>query len=326
MLILSACAPKASPAQTTQGTPVAYQDFGYYLTWSPDDNLLAVTSNTGLYVYDTKSHAQLAAFDKLGGSTAAFSQHYISAVNQDGMYVWELKDYKLLFQQKAENKTTFQSLAISPDEKILATGEQNQIRLWGIPDGSLIATLNNIGFVTDVKFKDNDTLIAASPYLGKVQEWDIKNQTMRRSFEFPKPVLSLRLSEDAKELIVDYGNTGFELWNVDAGKIQQNYGDIASATGWQRLSRNKQYVVVWGYAFDEKNSGMSVWDMSIHMHVQEFTTPFVRGDGWRCGALNSDGSILAASNNEGYIKFYDVASGEELGRIYLPYKFSVFKG
>jgi len=47
----------------------------------------------------------------------------------------------------------------------------------------------------------------------------------------------------------------------------------------------------------------------------------VNGDGWRSGALNSDGTILAASNNEGYIYFYDLKSGETIGKIYLPYKY-----
>ena len=318
VLVLSGCVPLASPSQKTVSTQVAYQDFGYYLTWSPDDNLLVVTTNTGLYVYNTKSYTQFAAFDKLSGSVAAFGQQYLAAINQDGLYLWALKDYKLLFQKNAEDKTTFQSLAISPDEKILATGEQNQIRLWSIPEGKALATLDSVGLVYDIKFQDNDKLIATSPFFGKVQVWDIPNQKMIRSFGFPKPVGSLRLSTDGKEVIVDYGLTGFELWNVETGKLQHNYGDIVSATGWQSLSGNNQYVVVWGYASDGKNSGLSVWDMSLHIHLQEFTTPFVNGDGWRCGALNSDGTVLAASNNEGYINFYDVESGKELGKIYLP--------
>src|SRR5581483_9340488 len=250
-LFFSACAPlMMSPSPSATSIQAAYQDFGYYLTWSPDDDLITVATNTGLYVYDTRSYTQLAAFVRRSGSIVAFSQQYIAAVNGDGMYLWGLKDYKLLFEKSAEDKTTFQSLAISPNEKILATGEQNQIRLWSVPDGRLIASLTGIGFVSDVKFRDNNILIAASPFFGKVQEWDVQNRTMTRSFEFPKSVISLHLSEDAKEVIVDYGLTGFELWNVDSGKLLHNYGDIVSAPGWQGLSGNNQYVVVWGYAFD----------------------------------------------------------------------------
>ena len=327
VFILASCTfTSTKPEAAVTPGQYQYQDFAYDLVWSPDDNLLAATTNTGLYVYDAKTYSQLAVLDNIGGSTVAFGKEYLAAINNHGLQVWTLKDFKILFHVEQDPNNGFQSLAISPDEKTLAAANQNQVRLWSIPDGKMIATLNNVSLASDMKFGDGDGLIIASPYFGKIQEWDIKSQKMIHSFEFPKPVVSLRLSADGKEVIVDYGLTGFELWNVDAGKLQQNYGDIVSASGWQRLSGDNHYVVVWGYAFDGKNSGLSVWDMQVHVHLQEFTTPFVNGDGWRCGALNSDGSILAASNNEGYINFYDVGSGKELGKIYLPYKFIVGKG
>jgi WD40 repeat protein len=120
---------------------------------------------------------------------------------------------------------------------------------------------------------------------------------------------------------VDYGTPGFELWNVDSGKMQHTYGDIVSASGWQRFSGDNRYVVVWGYGTNTNDSGMSVWDLSTHAQVSEFSTPLVNGDGWRCGALNSNGSVLAASNNEGYIYFYNMKSGGKVGEIFLPHKF-----
>ena len=147
-----------------------------------------------------------------------------------------------------------------------------------------------------------------------------------RTFNFSKPVIYLQVSPDGRLVLVDYGLIGFQLWDVGTGKLKQNYGDIVSASGWQRLSTDNHYAVAWGYASDGENSGMSVWDLNIHLHIREFTTPFVNGDGWRCGALNSDGSILAASNNEGYIYFYKVENGKKTGEIFLPYKLIVEKG
>jgi hypothetical protein len=53
VVIISACAPIISKQGVLPAPiPKEYQDFGYYLTWSPDDQLLSVTTNTGLYVYD----------------------------------------------------------------------------------------------------------------------------------------------------------------------------------------------------------------------------------------------------------------------------------
>src|SRR5689334_19230963 len=118
VLIISACAPEVTKTQTE------LQDFGYELSWSPGDTVLAVTTQTGLYVYDTHTFKQVAAMPGFSGSTATFSKDYMAAINGDGLYVWGLKDYSLLFQEKTSgDKIRFQSIAVSPDRKWLATGE-----------------------------------------------------------------------------------------------------------------------------------------------------------------------------------------------------------
>ena len=54
--------------------------------------------------------------------------------------------------------------------------------------------------------------------------------------------------------------------------------------------------------------------------ISDFSIPLVSGDGGWYGALNSDASVLAASNNEGFIY---LESGEKIGEIHLPYRFKV---
>src|SRR5215211_7659196 len=116
VLFLSACGP-VTPISTDvlpTSVPQEYQDFSYYLSWSPDNKLLSVTTNTGLYVYDAQTFKQLAAFSGLSGSTVAFANGYMSAIDGDAMYVWNLKDYSLLFQEKSNDPIQFQSISISP--------------------------------------------------------------------------------------------------------------------------------------------------------------------------------------------------------------------
>lgn len=317
VLILSACAPLSLPTSDSNDR----QDSAYYLTWSPDDQLLAVTTFTGLYVYDTNTFEQMATFAGLSGSVVTFSKEYMAAINGNILRVWGLKDYKLLFQEKENNDIQFQSVSISPDGKWLVTGEQKQFRLWNLPDGKIIATFPMDGFVSNVAFTDHNTLIVIEQYKAETQEWDLQNSKMTRSFEISRDVLFFTLSQDGKTMLVDYGESGVELWNVETGKAEHYYHQMQGASGWTRLSDNNQFATVWGYAIDGSHSGMGVWSLVEDKQLQEFSTPFVNGDGWRCGALNSDGSVLAASNNEGYIYLYDMKSGEKISEIFLPYKF-----
>jgi WD40 repeat protein len=328
VFILSACGPLIPISSEPTALPGIreYQDFAYDIVWSQDDSMIALTTLTGLYIYNADTYEQLFAFSESGGWGAVFGENYVAAVGNDGLSVWDLNGFKSLFHIAPDDPVQFQSIAISPDDTVLVTGEKDQLRVWSLPDGELIAKIPIEGWASDVKFRSDERLIVANTYLGNVEEWNVPDAKKIREFYFQKPVINLRFSQDAKLVLVDYGISGFELWNIGKGEIQHGYGDIVSASGWQRLSGNNRYAVVWGYAFDGQNSGMSIWDLDVHTQLREFVTPFFNGDGWRCGSLNSNGSILAASNNEGSIIFFDAQSGDRKGEIYLPYKYVVEKG
>jgi len=328
VFLISACGPLVSATPQSALTPgtYKYQDFAYYMTFSPDDTLLAVTTLTGLYVYNVKTHEQLAGFEKPSGSTITISKKYMAAITNDGLFVWDLKDYKLLFEQNTEEPVAFQGLAISSDDKFLITGEKDQMRIWSLPDGKLMTSIPSGSFMSDMAFKSNGSLIVADANLGIIQEWDIQTRKKIRQIDVGTPVVRFNLSDDGQIVIVDYGNSGFELWDINTGRLKHVYRDIVGAPGWNNLSGNNRSVVVWGYNLNTNDSGLSVWDLSVHTQLFEFTTPMVNGDGWRCGALNSDGLILAVSNNEGYIYFYNMKNGEKTGEIFLPYEFIVEKG
>ncbi len=323
VLIVSACNPIPAANVVSPPTVEERQDFGYFLSWSPGDQLLSVTANTGLYVYDANTLKQVAAFPGLGGATVALSNEYMSAINHDGMYVWDRKDFRPLFQEKATDPIQFQSVAISPDNKTLVSGEQKQFRVWDPPNGNLIATVPIDGLVSNLAFTDHNTLIVIERYKALVEEWDLQTMKKVRSLKIPQDVLFFTLSEDGKTMLVDYGESGVEKWNVETGEAEHYYRQLQGASGWTRLSGDNRLAIVWGYAVDGDHSGMGVWDLAKDQRLYEFSTPFVNGDGWRSGALNSDGTILAASNNEGYIYFYDLKSGEKTGEIFLPYKFNL---
>ena len=320
--ILASCAPVRSD---NSGKLTVFQelpDFAYQMVWSPDDSMIALTTNTGLYIYDTKTYKQVAAFKDLSGATVVFGTQYLAAVTHEKLVVWNLKDFSLLFRQKAGGTAAFLNLALSPDEGLVATADQKHIRYWSLPEGELVESMPAAKFSSDMIFPEKDKLLMADTYTGKVEEWDIQTKKQIRSVGFSKPVVNLKLSPDGKLAIVDYGDFGFETWNLETGKLKQEYPDIIGAPGWNNLSGDSKRVVVWGYGIGD-DSGLSAWDLSADKKIFELSTPMVNGDGWRFGALNSDGSILAASNNEGLIYFYDLESGATIGKIHLPYKFTV---
>jgi WD40 repeat protein len=199
------------------------------------------------------------------------------------------------------------------------TGEQKHFRVWSLPDGALLADIPAEGFVSNLAFQDDRSLIVIVQYRALIQKWDVANKKLLHSFEIPRDVVFFTLSLDGKTMLVDYNDPGFERWDLASGKPQHYYRSALSASGWERLSGNDHFAVVWGYGIDGSGSGMSVWDLTNDTRVREFVTPLVGGDGWRAAALNADGSVLAASNDQGYVYFYGVASGQKLGQFQLPF-------
>jgi WD40 repeat protein len=326
VFLLTACGPlvPVTPEAILQPEVNEYQDYAYDIVWSLDDSMVALTTGTGLYVYDTGTYEQLFSFDQ-NGSTVVFGKKYMAFINWQGLFVYDLDGFKLLFHEEPKDGRMFGNVAISPDDKLLAAGEQDRLRVWSLPDMKVTQTISTEDqvFWSHVVFKSNTRLVSTNTYYGAVQEWDVSSGKLIHEFGFDKPAVYTRLSRNGKLVLVDYGMTGFQLWDVDKGKLKQNYGDIVSASGFQNLSGDNHYAAVWGYALNGEGSGMSVWDLDVHIHVQEFTTPFVNGDGWRYGALNSDGSVLAASDNQGYVYFYNVKTGEKTGEFFLPYKYTL---
>ena len=84
ILFISACGPVTpiSPDAMSTRIPQEHQDFSYQMVWSADDSMIALSTNTGLYVYDTESYKQLAAFDGLAGATAIFSNKYLEVISK----------------------------------------------------------------------------------------------------------------------------------------------------------------------------------------------------------------------------------------------------
>ena len=312
LIFSSACGPVILPSPAPQ-----IQDVAFHLAWSPDSRWLAASGASGLYLFDATTYQQKAVFPAAANADIAFGTRYMATNDGQTVRAWDLQDDRLLFQV-AGAPINFQSVAVSRDDRLLATGEQKHFRVWSLPDGALLADMPVDGFVSNLAFTADNNLIVILQYKAVIQTWNLQNKTLN-SFEIPRDVIFFTLGSDGKSLLVDYGDPGFELWDISSGKAQRNYKDAISAAGWERLSGNNRYAVTWGTNIDADNSSMSVWDLSSDSRVHEFATPYINGDGWRGGALNTDGSVLAASNNQGYVYFYSLPDGRTLGQFHLPH-------
>jgi len=121
---------------------------------------------------------------RIGAVRLSAKDSYIAAGYYGGrVVVWDMEGKEVL-SFKAHNKHVT-GLAISPDEKLMATGTQgNEIRLWALPSGEQVGELLGHETVSmPNRFSMDGKSLYSFGYEGKLIEWDVASQSEKRSFQ-----------------------------------------------------------------------------------------------------------------------------------------------
>ena len=129
------------------------------VSFSPDSNRVAIAYYVDVYIWDTRSGRLLIKLDDQEASSdrnwidqSPESRIYDMSFTSDGKTIitgtgrsikfWDAATGKLKFTTSEGHKNLLNDLAISPDEKILATATKDKvIKLWDMKTGKLIRTL-----------------------------------------------------------------------------------------------------------------------------------------------------------------------------------------
>jgi WD40 repeat protein len=153
------------------------------ITFSPDGRLLAVSPNRYfIWVWDLKEGQWLyrlhtsftGAVTRMvfspDGITMA-SGHYDGAVR-----LWDMRTGELLLTFQTDE--VIQSLAFSPDARLLATGgsyQNNLVRLWSAGSGQLLRSLEGHEHgVTSLSFSPLGQYLVSASHDGSIRLWGIR--------------------------------------------------------------------------------------------------------------------------------------------------------
>jgi WD40 repeat protein len=323
----------ATPPDT--GEAAAKTDFARKLAWAPDGLTLAASTAAGFRFYDPASLATSVLFPRPAECCvlASFGARYLASIEGSGtaVRVYDWQSQEIVFEQRDAPAGQFQSAALSPDGKLLATGERFQVRLWDLTavtrtvTGTLLSTLQTAdiadSFVTAVGFTaDGRTLVSVTQWEGIVDEWNVAALALRRTFKIPT-VTYFTLAPGAGQLIADYAKPGFELWNVATGALIARHPVIISKGGpdYTAFSANHQRLAVWGHT-TALGKTLAVWDIASDKLLHEFGLGADSPEtlDWRSAAFSPDGQTLAAADSAGVIYLYSTSDWSEKGRTELP--------
>ncbi len=198
-------------------------------------------------------------------------------------------------------------LAMSPDDKVLATGGMGTARLWSIATGQPIGQPMSHGeTVTSVAFSpDGKTLATVSKYR-TVRTWDVATgqpigQPMSGHSDY---VMAVAFSPDGQRIATGSWDHTARLWDVTGQPIGQPMTHLGP-------------VCCVAFSPDGKSLLSGGWDTTARLWNartgESLGSPLEHPSEVHSAAFSPDGTLIATRTRDGSACLWDAATGQPVG-------------
>ena len=253
------------------------------VTFSPDGNTFAVGSSTGIWLYDAKTHRELALL--------------------------------------TGDRDTVDSVVFSPDGKTLV-GAGNTVKLWSTLTGESLATFTTFTdheYIESGALSPDSTLIAAGTtyfqpgrITGRIILWNAVTQANMITFQADmQGARSLAFSPDGKTLASGSNDGKIKIWDVETGKNSSLAGH-ADAVRSIVYSPDGTKIASAGTYSDHT---IKLWDAVTGNHIHTMHSNNIMSI-----AFSPDGTQIVSGGGpqpqeSGRIKLWDVRTGRKIATL-----------
>jgi WD40 repeat protein/serine/threonine protein kinase len=196
------------------------------VAFSVDGRRLASACGETVLIWDVETRKKLFALEDHGKEVTdvCFSPDgsRIASASDGSVFLWDGKSgnrVKVLDRYKGTG--FLQRIAFCGNNRSLAVGEWETIRIWDIDAGTDVSLASNLGSHVSVDFCPEGNLLAGG-YMRKVGIWSLDSKTKVADLEATDH--SVRFSPDGKMLVCAYGNA-IRLFDLrDPGQVKIDCG------------------------------------------------------------------------------------------------------
>lgn len=134
-------------------------------------------------------------------------------------------------------QSAIEQMAITPNNQVLVTaGADHVLRLWSLPNGSPLKTLEGHGDrITALSVSRDSRLLVSSSEDRTVRLWDMASGKLLRELRgSPQAVISIAISADGQTIASGSKDGTVRLWNVDTGTLVRTLkvpsGEVTAVT------------------------------------------------------------------------------------------------
>lgn len=284
---------------------------------SPDGKFLATAGwDYSVRIWDLSTGLVRLTLEDLKPEELHFNGLFTTAFSPDGKEVmlagrevvgfWDVSNGSLR-RNAITNTNPIYSIAVSPDESMLAFVDGLQVNVRQIADGAEVDVKDKdeIQSIGDVAFSKDGKSLLVGLWDGSVRIWPLTDQGARQSFDAVKDnwIENVAFSPDGKTLAFVSGGQ-IELHNISDGVLVRKYSGSSS---W--------YVNSLVFSADGSMLASSAPGDRIMVFKVDDGSPLHNIPRGVCVAFSSDDTLLAGGLSDKTIRIWDVKTGKQILQI-----------
>ncbi len=199
------------------------------------------------------------------------------------------------------------AIAVSPDEKYLATGGSGGAYLWDFNTGKILFYLTHEDVWT-MDFSPDGALLLTGNVNGIITLYDTRTGTVKKKYSSPEVVFSVDFSPDGKSFLscgwYIFGSSMFLIWNLETG---ENYEFYESYPSEARFTPSGTKILTAEYGKSE------LYDVETQTILQTFKRYHEGGNYYNINSVDiSSDEKYAVIGIKGAAILYDAQTGEEI--------------
>jgi WD40 repeat protein/tRNA A-37 threonylcarbamoyl transferase component Bud32 len=202
------------------------------------------------------------------------------------------------------HKDFVNSLAISPDNKVLVSGSGDRtIKVWNLQTGGLQTSLAlHTDIVTSVAISPGGQTLISSSKDGTIKIWNLASGSLKNTISVNRNgVSSVAITPDGLRLVSGDNDSQIKVWDLATGKLVRTITGHDKAVWRVNISPDGKTIVSGGY-----DNTIKIWDLETGTLKNNLKG---HNDLIYSLVISADGKTLISASVDKTIKIWDLATG-----------------